>query len=713
MKTLIMTSMLLCASTLLNAQQLTSPDGQLRLWVETNTEGTPTYRMDYKGNPVIQESRLGLVMQQADLTSNLEIVRTDSTSFDETWTPVWGEYASVRNHYNELAVVLAQKDENRRTFTLRFRLYNDGLGFRYELPEQPTMNYLTVKDERTEFALTGNHRFYCIPGDYDTNEFAYTTADISDIREGMRQNLKKKGYETKAERDLSVQTPLMMKTREGLYINIHEAALIDYAAMLLDVDEKSYRLTSHLTPDKLGNRGYLQLPAHTPWRTIMVSDDARRILASQLVYNLNEPCKIEDTSWIKPQKFMGVWWEMFTGQGHTWAYSDNYKAKPGITDYTQLKPNGRHAANTANVKRYIDFASAHGMDALLVEGWNEGWEDWASYVKDRQFLFDKPYPDFDIDEIQRYAAEKGVNMIMHHETSANAADYERQLDRAFQYMVDHNYHSVKTGYVGHIIPRSEYHSSQWMNNHYIHVAERAAAYHIMVDSHEAVRPTGLCRTWPNWVAQESARGGEFESFGGSDPDHTCILPFTRLKGGPMDYTPGLFQTQLSYYGSNHSQGGTTLAKQLALYLTMPSPLQMACDLPETYERFADAFQFIKDVAVDWSNSIYLEAEPGDYITVARQAKKNGQWFVGAITDEQPRIATIDFGFLAPGKKYVATVYADGKEAHWKENPQSYAIRSGLVTAKSILRQPLAAGGGAAISLREATAEEAKQLKKLR
>ena len=713
MKQLLLATIFAGLAGTLSAHDLTSPNGQLKLAVDVDTQGTPTYTLSYKGREVIKPSRLGILMEEADLTKGFQVTSTATSTTDENWTPVWGEYATVRCHYNELTLHLTQTDANKRRMDIVFRLFDDGLGFRYELPEQETMNYLTVTNEVTEFRLTGDHRAYCIPGDYDTNEFAYTTASLSGIRQGMKENLKKHSYQTRAEGDLSVQTPLMLKTAEGLYLNIHEAALVDYAAMQLDVDDKAFVLTSHLTPDKLGKRGYLQLPMHTPWRTIMVSDDARDILASQLIYNLNEPCKIKDTSWIKPQKFMGVWWEMFTGGGGTWAYSDYYKAKPGITDYSKLTPNGRHAANTANVKKYIDFASEHGIDALLVEGWNEGWEDWASYRKDRQFLFTKPYPDFDIDEIQRYAKEKGVNMIMHHETASNAADYERQLEDAFQYMIDHNYHSVKTGYVGNIIPRSEYHSSQWMNNHYIHVAERAAAYGIMVDSHEAVRPTGVCRTWPNWVAQESARGGEFESFGGSDPDHTCILPFTRLKGGPMDYTPGLFQTKLSYYGSNNSQGGTTLVKQLALYVTMPSPLQMACDLPETYNRFLDAFQFIKDVAVDWDNTWYLEAEPGDYITVARQAKGKQEWYVGAITDEQARTATIAFSFLPEGKKYVATVYADGRDADWKENPQSYTIRKGLVTSKSLLKQALAKGGGAAISIREATPEEAKKMKRLK
>lgn len=714
MKQLLFTLLLLGLSLGMKAQEITSPNGNLKLSVGINEQGTPNYSLTYKGKDVIVLSRLGITTKEAKLTDNFRITESLTSEFDETWTPVWGEYEKVRNHYNELAITLEQNDKYQRTIIVRFRLYNDGLGFRYELPEQKHMNYLTVESEATQFCLTGNHTAYCIPGDYDTNEFAITTAPLTEIREGMKENLRKQRHQTRAKGDLSVQTPLLLKSNDGLYINIHEASLVNYAAMLLDVDEEKFVLTAHLTPDKLGICGYLQLPVLTPWRTIMVSDDARDILSSQLIYNLNEPCKITDTSWIKPQKFMGVWWEMFTGDGGTWAYSDYWKAKPGVTDYSKLTPNGRHAANTANVKRYIDFAAEHGIDALLVEGWNEGWEDWASYRKERHFLFNKPYPDFDIDEITRYAKEKGVNMIMHHETASNAADYERQLEDAFQYMVDHNYHAVKTGYVGDIIPRSEYHSSQWMNNHYIHVARTAAEYKIMIDSHEAVRPTGLGRTWPNWMTQESARGGEFESFGGNDPDHTCILPFTRLKGGPMDYTPGLFETKMSYYkGNNKSQAGTTLAKQLALYLTMPSPIQMVCDRPENYLRFPDAFQFIKDVAVDWSNSWYLEAEPGDYITVARQAKGRQAWFVGAITDEHARTATISFAFLPEGEKFIATVYADGKDADWKENPQSYAIRSGIVTSKSILRQDLAEGGGAAISIKPASKEELKKFKKLR
>ena len=611
--------------------------------------------------------------------------------------------------------VTLEQPETGRILNIRFRLFNDGLGFRYELPLQRKMNYLTVKDEVTEFNLTGNHKAFCIPGDYDTNEFAYTTAPLSDIAVDMEKRIAKKSYESKAEGGLTVQTPLMMKSEDGIYLNIHEAALVDYAGMLLNVDDKQFKLSAHLTPDKLGKKGYLQLPVLSPWRTVIVSDDARDILASQLIYNLNEPCQYEDTSWIRPMKFVGVWWEMFTGEGKTWAYSDFYQAKPGITDYAKLKPNGHHPANTAHVKEYIDFASAHGIDGILVEGWNEGWEDWASYRKDRQFLFNKAYPDFDVKELQRYAKEKGVQMVMHHETAANAADYERQLDEAFQFMVDNGYHAVKTGYVGYIIPRNEYHSSQWMNNHYIHVARRAADYKVMVNSHEAVRPTGLCRTYPNWLAQESARGGEFETMGGNDPDHTCILPFTRLKGGPMDYTPGIFETRLSYYNGEkpNERVHTTLVKQMALYMTMPSPIQMVADLPSNYARFPDAFRFIEDVAVDWDNSWYLEAEPGDYITVARKAKGKNEWFVGGITDENSRTATIPFSWLPEGKQYIATIYEDGKDADWDTNPQSYRMRKVVVTPKSVLKQKLAASGGVAISIKEADKAEMKGLKTIR
>ena len=682
----------------LSAQQLTSPNGNLVMNVSTN-KGIPQYELAYKGATVIAPSKLGLLTEEVELENGFSITDIKHDTFDETWQPVWGEYSHIRNHYNEMTVTLNQQQEPQHTMIVRFRLYDDGLGFRYELPLQQGMNYMNVSDELTEFNLTGNHKMFCIPGDYDTNEFAYTTAPLSGIKEEMENRLSKKTYESKAE-GFTVQTPLMMKTNDSIYINIHEAALVDFAGMLLNVDDKNYKLSAHLTPDKLGKKGYIRAGSKTPWRTIMVSDDARDILASQLILNLNEPCTYEDTSWITPMKFMGVWWEMFVGDGRTWAYSDYYNAKPGITDYDSLTPNGRHSANTDNVKMYIDFASANGIDAVLVEGWNEGWEDWCSYRKDRQFLFDKPYPDFDVKGLQQYAASRNVRLMMHHETSANAADYERQLDQAFQFMVDNGYNAVKTGYVGYIIPRSEYHSSQWMNNHYIHVAKRAADYGIMINSHEAVRPTGLCRTYPNWLAQESARGGEFETMGGNDPDHTTILPFTRLKGGPMDYTPGIFETRMSYYGDGKKDERvhTTLIKQMALYLTMPSPLQMVADLPSNYQRFNDAFQFIREVPVDWADSKYLEAEPGDYITVARKDKNSDAWYVGGITDENRRTATIPFSFLDPDKTYIATIYADGKDADWDTNPQSYEIKKMRVTSDTILNQPLAPGGGVAISI---------------
>ena len=678
------------------AVSITSPDGNFVLRVELTPSGAPYYTLDYKNKPVVEASALGLKSDQTDLTDGFRIAGTDTITVDRTWEPVWGEYSTIRDNFKEMAVNLVDEDRQRE-MTIRFRLFNDGLGFRYELPVQKGPNHLTVKDELTEFNFTGNHKLYCIPGDYDTDEYLWSETTFTDLPEALESY----GKHSEAQRveGLTIQTPMLLKTDDGVYINVHEAALDGYPAMLLDVDPETYTMKSHLVPDRLGVSAYLELPFSTPWRTLIVSDDARDILSSQLVLNLNEPCKIEDTSWIKPMKFMGVWWEMFTGYQKTWAYSDDPLAKPGVTDYTKLTPNGRHPANTENVKRYIDFAAKHGIDGVLVEGWNEGWEDWAGYRKNRQFLFDKPYPDFNVEELRDYAKERGVKLIMHHETAANAADYELQLDRAFQFMKDNNYDAVKTGYVGAIIPRSEHHTSQWMVDHARNVIERAADYQIMVDSHEAPRPTGLCRTYPNWLAQESARGGEFESMGGNPPSHTCILPFTRLKGGPMDYTPGLFETKMSYYGEGKdSQAGTTLARQLALYLTMPSPMQMACDLPENYERFPDAFQFIKDVPVDWADSKYLEAEPNRYITVARLDKNSDDWYVGAITDENGRTAEIDLSFLPAGEKYVATIYEDAPDAHWKDNPQAYRIRTVKVKPGTKLKQNLAPGGGAAIRI---------------
>lgn len=695
MKHLISLTMLTGAMNMA-AVGITSPSGDLRLDVDVDASGVPIYTLEYKGKTIVEPSRLGLKADETAFTDGFRIAGIDTVTIDRTWQPVWGEYSDVRDHFKELAINL-KADNPERLMTVRFRVFDDGLGFRYELPVQNGSNYLTLKDELTEFNYTGDHKLYCIPGDYDTDEYLWSETTFS----GLPEALGKYKRHTEAQRadGVVIQTPMLIKTDDSVYINAHEAALDGYPAMLLDVDPETYSMKSHLVPDRLGVSAYLQLPFKTPWRTLIVSDDARDILASQLVLNLNEPCKIEDTSWIKPMKFIGVWWEMFTGNVKTWAYSDDYLAKPGITDYSALKPNGRHPANTENVKRYIDFASEHGIDGVLVEGWNEGWEDWASYRKNRQFLFDKPYPDFDLPALRDYAADKGVKLIMHHETAANAADYELQLDRAFKFMKDNNYDAVKTGYVGAIIPRSEHHTSQWMVDHARHVIERAADYQIMVDSHEAPRPTGLCRTYPNWLAQESARGGEFESMGGNPPSHTCILPFTRLKGGPMDYTPGLFETRMSYYGEGKdSQAGTTLARQLALYLTMPSPMQMACDLPENYERFPDAFQFIKDVPVDWADSHYLEAEPNRYITVARLDKNSDDWYVGAITDENAREAVIDLSFLPKGNEYEATIYEDAPDAHWKDNPQAYRIRTVKVKPGAKLKQPLAPGGGAAIKI---------------
>ena len=696
MKKIISSLLMLAAVISMAAASITSPSGDIRVDVTTDAGGKPVYSVFYKGKQVLAPGHLGIVADETKFTDGFTITGTDTLTVDRTWQPVWGEYSDIRDHFREMAVHF-KADNPERLMTVRFRVFDDGLGFRYELPAQKGSNYLTLKDELTEFNYTGNHKLYCIPGDYDTDEYLWSETTFTDLGDALG----KYRHHSEAQRvdGLTVQTPLLIKTDDSVYINAHEAALNDYPAMLLDVDPATYSMKSHLVPDRLGVSAYIQLPFSTPWRTLIISNDARDILASQLVLNLNEPCAIEDTSWIKPMKFVGVWWEMFTGNIKTWAYSNDPLAKPGITDYTKLTPNGHHPANTENVKRYIDFAAKHGIDGVLVEGWNEGWEDWASYRKNRQFLFDKPYPDFDLPALRDYAKEKGVKLIMHHETAANATDYERQLDRAFQFMKDNNYDAVKTGYVGAIIPRSEHHTSQWMVNHARHVIERAADYQIMVDSHEAPRPTGLCRTYPNWLAQESARGGEFESMGGNPPSHTCILPFTRLKGGPMDYTPGLFETRMNYYGEGKdSQAGTTLARQLALYVTMPSPIQMACDLPENYERFPDAFQFIKDVPVDWADSRYLEAEPNRYITVARRDKNSDDWFIGAITDENARTAKVDLGFLPKGETYEATIYEDAPDAHWKDNPQAYQIRKIKVKPGTTLKLPLAPGGGTAVRI---------------
>lgn len=693
----LITLLLLAGTASAFAANITSPSGDIALTVDVDATGTPVYSVDYKGKKLVAQSRLGIISDETDFSKGFSLVGVDTVTVDRSWQPVWGEYDNIRDHFKELEVRLKAHNPE-RDLTLRFRVFDDGLGFRYEFPAQKGPNHLTVKDEISEFNFTGNHTLFCIPGDYDTDEYLWSETTFSALPEAL--NSYKPHSESQRAGGNTVQTPLLIKTDDPVYINLHEAALMGYPAILLDADPENNALKTHLVPDKLGVSAYLQLPFHTPWRTLIISDDARDILSSQLILNLNEPSKIEDTSWIKPMKFMGVWWEMFTGN-KTWAYSDDPLAIPGVTDYTTLTPNGRHPANTENVKKYIDFAAENGIEGLLIEGWNEGWEDWSSYVKNRQFLFDKPYPDFDLPYLRDYAKEKGVKLIMHHETSANAADYDLQLERAFQFMKDNGYDAVKTGYVGAIIPRSEHHTSQWMVDHVNRVAEKAAEYQIMVDSHEAPRPTGLIRTYPNWLAQESARGGEFESMGGNPPSHTCILPFTRLKGGPMDYTPGLFETRLSYYNAgNNSQAGTTLARQLALYLTMPSPIQMAADLPENYARFPDAFSFIREVPVEWSDSKYLEAEPNRYITVARKDKNSENWYVGAITDDNARVAEIDFSFLPRGEKYIATIYEDAPDAHWKNNPQAYRIRTLAVDSNKKIKQKLAPGGGAAISIRK-------------
>ncbi|MBR8706734.1 glycoside hydrolase family 97 protein [Bacteroides pyogenes] len=712
----------LCVAFLMNAQQrITSPDGNLVITFQINQKGIPTYELTYKGKPVIKTSRLGLELKkedvaktdfdwvdrrdltkldaQANLYSGFVLKETSTSTFDEVWQPVWGEEKEIRNHYNELAATLHQTETDRQLL-IRFRLFNDGLGFRYEFPRQKNLNYFIIKDERTQFAMTGDHTAFWIPGDYDTQEYDYTTSRLSEIRGLMKKAITPNCSQTPFS-PTGVQTSLMMKTDDGLYINLHEAALIDYSLMNLNLDDKNFVFESWLTPDVQGNKGYIQTPSVSPWRTVIVSNDARDILASRITLNLNEPCKIADTSWIKPVKYIGVWWDMITGKG-SWAYTDELSSvKLGVTDYTKTKPNGKHSANTANVKRYIDFAAAHGFDAVLVEGWNEGWEDWFGNSKDYVFDFVTPYPDFDVKEIRRYAESKGVKMMMHHETSASVRNYERHMDKAYQFMVDNGYNSVKSGYVGNIIPRGEHHYGQWMNNHYLYAVKKAADYKIMVNAHEAVRPTGICRTYPNLIGNESARGTEYESFGGNNVNHTTILPFTRLLGGPMDYTPGIFETDCSKMNpDNHSRVRSTLVRQLALYVTMYSPLQMAADIPENYERFMDAFQFIKDVAIDWDETRYLEAEPGEYLTIARKAKGTNDWYVGCTAGEGGHSSRLVFDFLDPGKQYIATIYADANDADWEKNPQAYTIRKGVVGNKTKLNLRAANGGGYAISIKE-------------
>ena len=693
------------------AESITSPNGNLHLDFTVNTQGEPVYQLFYKGKAVVKPSKLGLELKDAPgLMSNFTLTGTETSTFDETWKPVWGEVAQIRNHYNELAVTLEQKAQN-RNMIIRFRLYNDGLGFRYEFPLQRNLNYFIVKEEHTQFAMTGDHLAFWIPGDYDTQEYDYTESKLSEIR-GLMESAVTVNASQFVFSPTGVQTSLQMKTDDGIYINLHEAALVDYSCMHLNLDDNNLIFESWLTPDVLGNKAYMQAPSKTPWRTIIVSDDARDILASKLTLNLNEPCAYKDVSWIKPVKYIGVWWEMITGM-KSWSYTDELLAmRFGENDYTKIKPNGRHAANNENVKRYIDFAAEHGMDQVLVEGWNEGWESWGGSSRDFVFDFVTPYPDFDVKMLNDYARSKGVRLMMHHETSASIRNYERHLDKAYQFMADHGYNSVKSGYVGDIIPRGEHHYGQWMNNHYLYAVKKAAEYKICVNAHEAVRPTGLCRTYPNLIGNESARGTEFEPYDGNKPFHTTLLPFTRLIGGPMDYTPGIFDICLTFLNrENHGQIHTTLAKQLALYVTLYSPLQMAADLPESYERHLDAFQFIKDVAVDWDDSKYLEAEPGDYITVARKAKGTGNWFVGGITDENARVSTFTLDFLEPGKEYVATLYADAKAADYEKNPTAYQIKKGIVTNKTKISVKMARSGGFALSLIEAVGVDKKAVKK--
>jgi len=701
----------------ISAQILQSPNANLSLSFKLTNTGEAEYRLSYKNKTVIKESKLGFEIQnQPALLRGFTIIDTKTAEANETWNPVWGEVKTIRNHYKELAVTLQQivaDKENKkltRKIVVRFRLFDDGLGFRYEFPVQDELKYFTVADEKTEFNLTGNHKTFWIPGDYDTNEYAYNTTKLSEIDASKGKNVNEISVRNLFA-DNAVQTPLMMKSDDGLYINLHEAALVNYPAMYMSVNRQTFQLTSHLAPNAVGSAAFLQTPAKTPWRTVIVSDKAADILASKMILNLNEPTKFKDTSWIKPQKFVGVWWGMHVGT-ESWNYADVNNIILAETDWKSLKPNGKHGANTANVKKYIDFAAANNIQGVLVEGWNVGWEDWYGNWKEEVFDFVTPYPDFDVKELQKYAESKNVKLIMHHETSGSATNYERRLDEAFRFMKANGYDAVKTGYVGKIIPRGEFHDGQWMVNHYIHVLDKAAEYKISVDSHESVRLTGLHRTYPNWIAAEAARGNEFNAWSvGNPPEHETILPFTRLIGGPMDYTPGIFEIKMSKYDSKKKeQVKTTLAKQLALYVTLYSPLQMAADLPENYEKRMDAFQFIRDVAVDWDDTRILEAEPGDYLTIARKAKNKNEWFIGAITDENSRNATASLDFLAPNQTYVATVYADAKDADWEKNPMVYEIKSYLVNNKTVLKLGLANGGGAAVSIRAASAADLKKFK---
>lgn len=689
------------------AQTVKSPDGNVALTFTLSDNGRPTYEMTYKGRAVVKPSHLGLELakdrhaskgkDETDLMDGFKITDTHVSSFDETWKPVWGETATIRNHYNELEVDLNQPSSD-RNIIIRFRVYNDGMGLRYEFPQQKALNYFLIKEEHTQFAMAGDHTAWWLPGDYDTQEQETQQSKLSEIRARFNKAVNWDNSSVAVFSPTGVQTSLQMKSSDGLYINIHEAACVNYATMHLNLDDKNMVFESWLTPDATGLKGCMQTPCTTPWRTVMVSDDARDMLSSNLILNLNEPCKIEDTSWIHPTKYCGVWWEMIVGKS-TWNYTDEYPSvKLDLIDWTKAKPNGRHAANTAKVKQYIDFAAANGLQQVLVEGWNVGWEDWANMWKADVFDFVTPYPDFDIKYLNDYAHSKGVKLMMHHETSSSVTNYERHLPAAFALMNKYGYDAVKGGYVGDIIPRGDHHFSQAMNDHYLYVVKEAAKHHVMVNAHEATRPTGLCRTYPNLIGNESARGTEYEAFGGSRPDHTVVLPFTRLQGGPMDYTPGILETQLKTWSDNPNYVHTTLVGQLALYVTMYSPLQMVADLPENYAKYMDAFQFIKDVACDWDDSRYLEAEPGDYITVARKAKGTDNWFVGGKCDENGHKSVVKLDFLDKGKKYDCTIYADAEDASFDKNPKSYTITKKTVKRGDVLKLAEAPGGGFAVSL---------------
>lgn len=689
----------LMSSGLLLAESVTSPSGIINVDFNLSRNGTPSYTVSRLSEPVVLESKMGFLLKgDSDLTDSFEIIGTSRTCFDEVWTPVWGETSEIRNNYNEMLVNLRQHGTD-RLMNIRFRVYDDGIGFRYEFPEQRQLIYFTLIDERTEFAMTGDHLAWWIPGDYDTQEYSYTESRLSQIRGCMESAVSDNLSQTTFS-PTGVQTSLQMKTDNGLYINLHEAALIDYPCMHLNLNDTTMSFMSWLTPDALGDKGSLQTPFHTPWRTVIVSDNACDILASNLILNLNDPCALEDTSWIKPVKYMGVWWDMITN-AKQWSYTwETPSVKLGFTDYNKAKPHGKHGATNENVRKYIDFASANGFDQVLVEGWNIGWEDWHGKMKDFVFDFKTPYPDFDLAALNEYARNKGIKLMMHHETSSAVTNYERHMHEAYSLMRQYGYDAVKSGYVGNIQPKGEHHYGQWMVNHYIYALKEAAKYRIMVNAHEAVRPTGLCRTYPNLIGNESARGTEYEAFEGNKPSHTTILPFTRLQGGPMDYTPGIFEMDLSKVNpDSQSHVNSTIAKQLGLYVTMYSPLQMAADSPEVYSRFMDAFRFIKDVAVDWSDSRYIEAEPGQYIVVARKAKGTDDWYVGCVANEDGYKSVLPLDFLDNNKKYEAVVYTDGQDAHFLTNPQSYKIYRKRVDSKSILRIKAAPGGGYAISIR--------------